>query len=330
MGTGFCNNTTLLGLDVPLEDQHARDVVVAIVKATYVIGRNNKLEPAPEPSPIRMNDIPWTPDDPRSSLRYPSDVCFAKVGTDVIVVGDAVSVRPVEFIDVALRVADRSLTIRAHGPRYFYRSLSGVSVGPASETTRVPLRYELAYGGSPDDATVEDRNPSGVGLASKSADLVDTLAPQLEDPTRPHRSARDKHPPVGTGAIMSHWEPRKSLVGTYDEAWVSDRLPLLPKDFDLRYNNVAHPSLRFEEGLVPGTNVAIAGVSLDGPIVLTLPDLKVQVVGIYHEGTRESARPAIDTVLVDMHTRQVELTGRHAFLMGRAARTLQEIRVDWV
>jgi hypothetical protein len=43
------------------------------------------------------------------------------------------------------------------------------------------------------------------------------------------------------GPVRRDQEPRKSRAGTYDEAWVRERMPLLPTNFDPRYHLAAPP-----------------------------------------------------------------------------------------
>jgi hypothetical protein len=42
---------------------------------------------------------------------------------------------------------------------------------------------------------------------------------------------------AGFGALNKAWAPRLALAGTYDDAWLNDRHPYLPKDFDFAYWN---------------------------------------------------------------------------------------------
>ena len=45
--------------------------------------------------------------------------------------------------------------------------------------------------------------------------------------------------PAGLGALHRSWAPRLAKAGTYDEAWLENRHPNLPKDFDFGYWNCA-------------------------------------------------------------------------------------------
>lgn len=325
----FANNTPFAGIDVPLTDHEGRDMVVVIVKATFSVRQDGSLQRAEKPSPIRVNDELLDPDAVESSLLYPTDVAIGKRGTDVIVLGDAVSVKPAPVVDVAVKVGARVTLVRVHGQRLFYKSSFGVSIGPAAPFTRRPIIYERAYGGHTEDhVLVEPRNPAGIGIAKRKTDLVDKPAPQIEDPRFPHTSAGDTHAPVGLGAIRSHWSPRKDYAGTFDPTWETKRAPLMPRDFDIQFYNVAHPSLVFQEGLLPGTPIAIRGMTEDGVLTFALPDLGVVARARFEEsGVRQVPLP-IDTVLVEPSRSRVEVVLRTTFPMGRGKNLLRELRAE--
>ena len=325
----FSNATPYPGLDVPLIDFDGREVITAILKATFEILEDGRIVPAEEPSPIRVNDEPYDADNPHGSVRYASDLCLEKVGTDVIVVGEAISRVPVKAMDVAVKVGTTTAPLRVHGERMFYRGLLDVAIGPAAPFERKAIVYEKAYGGVTSDSTiVELRNWAGVGVYKSKGDLVGTPAPQIEHPAHPHTGAGDKHPPVGFGAIMTHWSPRREFAGTFDELWQKTRMPLVPLDFDLRYNNVAHPSLRFDQGLSAGEPIAVVGMAESGTVSFLLPRLPIVIRGIFEESGKVEARPPIDTLLIEPDLRRFELTVRKSFPVGRGKDILREIRVD--
>jgi len=224
-------------------------------------------------------------------------------------------------------VKRRIVPLRVHGPRVFFAGVFGVGIGPAAPFERVPLVYERAYGGQSDDLSiVELRNPSGVGVAARAADLVGKRAPQIEHPERPHTSAGDRHAPVGFGAIMSHWSPRREHAGTFDARWRATRMPLLPEDYDPRYANVAHPSLQLEEHLAPGDPLRVLGMSLE-QLALELPPFPIVAAARYDTGERVEARPPIDTVIVLPEEQRIEIVARAAFPTGRGRRVLREVIV---
>jgi hypothetical protein len=329
MPSGIFNATPFQALAPPLRDARGRAVATLVVKATFELSRAGRARLADEQAPIRVNDLPHDPSQPAGSIRYPTDLAPMKVGADVIVLGDAVSPRPVPAIDVAVRVRDRTAPLRAHGPRVYFASLGRVAVGPAAKVERVSIVYEKAYGGAtPDLQRVERRNPIGVGVAHRAADLDGKPAPQIEHPERPITAAGDAPEPAGYGAIASHWSPRAEHVGTIDEAWRTSRMPLLPLDFDARFHNVAPPALRLDEPLLPGDEIAIVGMTLEPLFRIEIPALSVRVRAVRATGLVEEVRPAIDTLLVEPGQGRFEVTARASFPVGRGPTLLREIRVD--
>lgn len=323
----FANQTPFAALPVPLLDAAGNDVLVAIVKATFAIDAKGAARLAGKPSPIRVADELHDPGSPQSSIRYPTDIGVAKLGTDVVVVGDAISPVPVKVLDIAIKVKERLVPLRVHGPRVFFEGAFGVAIGPAQPFERVPVTYERAYGGVSEDlSVVEPRNPSGVGVAKRTSDLVGRRAPQIEHPARPHTSASDRHPPAGFGAIMTHWSPRLERAGTLDERWQATRMPLLPEDYDVRFGNVAHPSLQFEEHLEARDLIGVQGMS-PAPLVFPIPALGVAVTGLYDTGERMTVRPPIDTILIEPEARRVEVVARAVLFIGRGKRVLRELVV---
>lgn len=326
----FANQTPFAAQPVPLVDREGRDVLVAVIKATFVLDREGRARLSDDPSPVRLADELLDPESPRSSLRFASDVALEKVGTDVVIVGEAVAPAKLTALDVMVKIKQRLIPLRVHGPRLFFAGAFGVGIGPAAPFERVPIIYERAYGGMASDlSVVELRNPSGVGVAASATALVGTPAPQIEHPERPHTSAADRHAPVGFGAIMTHWSPRRERAGTFDDRWRATRMPLVPEDHDARYGNVAHPSLQFDEHLTAGVLVGIQGMSPE-PLVFALPALPIAVSGRFATGEREVQRPPIDTVVIEPEARRIELCTRAVLRIGRGQRALREVvvRVD--
>lgn len=335
------NATPYSALAVPMLDATGTDVLVAMVKATLVVSPRGELSLAHEPSPIRLNDVqndpaedapqladPARAEDADRSVRYPSDLCVRKVGTDVIFVGHAVSPRPVEAMELALKVREVTASLRVHGPRLFYKGILGLTLGPAAPFERVPIVYERAYGGSTADlGLVESRNPVGRGVARSPSDLTDTPAPQIELPSKPYQAGA-RSEPAGWGAIPTHWSPRREYAGTYDEAWRRDRMPLLPADHDPRFANTASPALVMTEPLRPGDAVAALGVWDKGLFKLEIPNLDLHVRAHRDDGKKQVVQPVLDTLLLDPDLDRVELLYRCSFAMGRGPSLVREIRAD--
>jgi hypothetical protein len=321
------NATPFAVFDAPVLDRIGREVVLVIVKATFQVLGPLRVGLADEQVPVRVADVLRDESNPRSSARFPSDLCTEKLGSDVVVVGDAVARRPTTFVDVAIRVRETTVPMRVTGAREYFRGMLDVGVSAAVPFETMPIEYERAYGGILGDLSdVEYRNPAGVGFARSTADLVGTPAPQIEHPGIPYRTAKDRHSPVGCGALLPHWSPRRERAGTLDGAWKAIRMPLMPLDFDVRHNNVAHPALMLDPPLLAGDAISILGMTHD-VLQFVVPSLPLVIQGRYDERT-ETVHPDIDTVLIEPGQGRFELTARHAFSIGRGRDVLRELRVD--
>lgn len=169
-------------------------------------------------------------------------------------------------------------TLRVTGPRQFKVGLLASNAGEAQRTVRVPLRWELAYGGScrVDDPDRPDKplinavcfqNPLGCGwqvrgtrqaqaqahepipeyLPAPQLMYPDERIEQLDIDSPPPANLDAKamakmtyaHRPANYGPLGKAWAPRLALAGTYDATWEAERHPYLPKDFNMAYWNGA-------------------------------------------------------------------------------------------
>jgi hypothetical protein len=282
------------------------EVLVTVVKATLVLpAQGAELEVASKRAqrPLRFADVPWG-DPTKSSIKYPADICAHKPGTDVIVVAEAHAPegRAVPSFDVAARVGRLEKVVRVFGLRVWGEN--GGSLSAPRPIEKLEVRYDFAWGGldASDEARVveEPRNPVGMGIARDASALTHQPAPFLEDPARLIASAKTRPPPAGLGAIGRHWEPRRSFLGTYDEAWAEERAPLPPLDEDDRLNNCASPGLVSKEAFTGGEEVSLLNLVPGGGLcAFRLPRLRVKVEVEVKGRSPEALSPHIDTVLID-------------------------------
>jgi hypothetical protein len=312
------------------------ELLVVIVKAAFLAPRGSgELELCPRDGQraIRGADLPWG-DPEKSSIKYPSDLCIAKPGTDVIVVAAAHAPddRPVPTFDAGIRVGSLKRIVRIFGLRVWESGGAGLSA--PRPTTGIELRYDYAWGGidlsDPAQPLEEPRNPVGMGIVRDLSKLTHLAAPYIEDPAEPIRSARSRPTPAGVGAIGRHWEPRRRLLGTYDAQWLEERAPLLPADHDERGNLCASPGLVATTPLAGGEEIGLWNLTPGGGgPVFHLPKLRVSVTLEQKEREPERRRPHLDTVLVDTvnvaegNDVLVELAWRAAFKPPRRLKDAQ-------
>ncbi len=320
----FANLTPFAALDAPVTDLNGREMVLVVVKGTF----DPNGERLDKQIVIRTSDVPTDPDAEDSSVRWPSDLALTKPRSDVVIVGSARARRPVRSQEVVVRLGERRVHLRVHGERLFYRGMGGrIAIGEAAPFEEKPIAYERAFGGK-GEREVERRNPVGRGVADDLETLAETLAPQIEWADEPVIAAGGRHEPAGLGAIPAHWMPRAALAGTFDQAWETERMPLMPEDFDLRFHQSAHPRLQLDQRITPGLPVGVDGMTVEGPLAITVAPLKVAVVAMFDDDTREVVHPEVDTLVVDVEGRRVMLTARAAFPLGRGKRRLRALRVE--
>ena len=302
---GLANKTEFAVVPKMLVGKDGERLAV-IVKATFMrpVG-SDALELAPRAFKrgIRNADVPWG-DPKKSSIKYPADLCLAKPGTDVIVVTSAHAPggKAVPSFDAGIRVGRLEKLVRVFGLRVWEADGAGLSA--PRPTTGIELRYDFAWGGI--DLTdlmnpvEEARNPVGMGVALDASALTHKAAPFIEDPLHPITSVRTKPPPAGLGAIGRHWEPRRKLLGTYDAAWLEERAPLLPLDFDERANLCASPGLTSIPPLVGGEDVALLNlIPGGGAASFKLPKIRVTTTLKVKDKPPVTLTPYLDTALID-------------------------------
>lgn len=330
------NHTRLLVRCIPLDDHRGRDTAVVIAKLTWALAADGSATIAAAQSPVRLFDVPVTPDDAWSSLRYPSDIVGAKPGTDVLLVGDAHPPldRGATMQEVSLRIeaGDRTVqkTVRVHGERVFVKSMLGVAPGPAAPLQKpVPLIYERSWGGKdesdPAAIVIEPRNPAGTGVARDRERLVGTRVPEIEDPRAPIGSRSPV--PAGFAPIPTHWAPRAGRYGTPDARWQRERAPVAPLDFDPRHNCCAPDDLHADAPLRGDEPVEIRGAVPEGLFRFQLPRY-APVFKAVIRGLVSDCATHLDTFLIDVSNpgaRRVELVWRASVPIPRKSEHLEKI-----
>ncbi len=280
--------------------------LVAIVKASFELQEDGgfELSPPERARGVRFADLPWEEDRPES-IAYPADVCLFKPATDVIFVARACapSGRAVPSFDVRVEIGPLRKSLVVFGRRLWVDKGAGLTAPAPIE--EIDMRYDHAWGGRDDEdpaALVEEpRNPIGTGVTRAPASLTHQPAPSIEDPAYPIRTAKTAPPPAGIGVVGRHWEPRRRYAGTYDATWRELRAPLLPEDFDPRYNLCASPGLIADPPLAGGEPVRVLNLTPDGALSFELPRVQVEIEFQVKDRAPVGFAPHLDTVLVDLY-----------------------------
>jgi hypothetical protein len=269
-------------------DRRGAEVWLVAVKATFDLAPDGNATVAAEQPPVlRVAEHHGEP--VRTSIKYDADLVLTKTTSDVIVVGHAYAPggRAVTQVDVGMKVGPLQKVLRVFGDRTWESS------GPSqpSAFVKIPLTYERAYGGCDGGSTDQTgldwdvRNPVGVGYATTSGKARGTAVPNIEDPGHLLSSWRDRPAPAGFGAIAPHWPPRAAWAGTYDDAWLRERQPLLPDDFNDRYFQCAPADQQTPGFLRGGEDVAIVGMTASGDLRFRLPRIHLGFESRFYDGT---------------------------------------------
>lgn len=315
------NHTPLTTRCVPSVDPEGRDVLVIVGKLTCASLPDSPLFVAARQRPIRVSDgqrtaAPW------SSIRFAAETMDEKPGTDVLLVGTLQPHERARSVDVSLRVGPLHRTLRVFGPRVWHASPLGVTPGPAADLVPTALIWENTFGGvdhtDPARPRVDWRNPAGKGHARDRKRLIEEPAPVLEDPHAPGE-------PAAFAPIAPSWEPRRSWAGTHDEMWRRTRAPVRPGDFDPRHHCCAPPGQWLETPLGGGEHVEVAGPWPE-PWRFRLPHEAPSFSVALDDGWR-ALDTHLDTVLLDIDAKQVELTWRARIALPRKWERVRAIAV---
>lgn len=276
------NRTKICVERVVTMDGSGREVLLVLAKATYD-ARWPQPRLAGEQVPIQMADE-YEGEPGESCLRHASDLALFKPAADVILLGQARPRRRGDTrLDVTLRVGSLAKTVRVTGDRRFARTLLGYRLTRPAPIEQVPLTFARTFGGR-DASTGKPaqcaENPVGTGFRVRrsKADLAGVPAPNLEYPGQGLRRPGTKGRPAAFGCVAPNWRPRLDHAGTYDDAWLERRMPLLPDDFDPRFNQTAPADQILAGYLQGGERVRVTGVSAAGDLSFTLPRERPEAV----------------------------------------------------
>jgi hypothetical protein len=308
------NHTPFSAAWLVLLDKQAAEQLIFVVKASYVIGADGRLEITKQPEMIRPVDE-FHGDPGKSSIRYEAELGPVKLATDVALVGSAVAPQPgTTEMAVAFRVGPLSKQVKVFGERRWKKSLLGLSSSRPLPFERISLTYENACGGSdashpdPKHHACDPANPVGRGFRARKSELnfADTLLPNIEAPDRLLRQPGADLSPQGFGFIGRDWQPRVKYVGTYDQKWMEERLPLLPLDFDERFHNAAAPGL-VANGFLKGDEVVeVIGCTASRQLRFSLPNPQLAAAAVSGRGVEPLAMN-LNTVLVDTDAMKLHL-----------------------
>ncbi|KGJ92046.1 DUF2169 domain-containing protein [Colwellia psychrerythraea] len=321
------NNTPFSANIVTFPNEQGIDSLFVIVKATFIMGQKWSL--ADEQTPPQKADEYWG-EPGLSSIKALSDFHIGKVSTDILMFGNACAPnhQSVSQLDVHLTVGQVQKTVRVFGDRQWQNGLPSRPIPFQS----MPVVYERAFGGQyqvdESPLTAEERNLVGTGFAGKrSKTEMDGVAlPNVENPNELIQHINDTPSPAGFSPTCSYWSPRNQWAGTYDDIWQETRAPYLPKDFDKRFLNAAHPDLIYPAFIQGGEPIIIKGMHPAGDINLSVPYVKISC-NVKIKGKEIPINLNVDTLALHPNEQQLTMVWLAPFQCDKNLLNINEVEL---
>ncbi len=319
-------NATPFAADIAVfPNENGVDTIYTIVKATFCFSNGWVL--ADEQLPPQAEDQYWG-EPGKSSLKLASDFHTGKPASDIVVLGLACAPKqqPVEQLDVSVNVGSVSKTVKVFGNRTWQNGV----ISAIEPFTTMPLVYEKAFGGEhqldEQNILAVEQNPVGCGFVGNRDEksMNGGALPNIEDEGQLIRSLADTPPPAAFGFSSPSWLPRRKYAGTYDKHWQQTRAPYLPKDFDKRFLNAAHPELIYPGFLQGGESFSVTNMHPDGAFNGELPDVKLSCE-INVENRINTASANLETLIIEPNRKQVSMVWKAAFECDKKVLKVQEI-----
>jgi hypothetical protein len=210
-------------------------------------------------------------------------------------------------------------TCEVVGDRVWHASLAGISASAPLPFTKMPVSYDVAFGGSDrhsDDESEHDAylpNPIGRGWHKhlKSACVDGMPLPNTEEPGKSVTFPTNNYKPMAFGPIGRGWPQRARYAGTYDQQWLDEVFPFLPKDFEERYYQAAPEDQQVPLPKGP-VEVVLSGFTPDGVRQFVLPYFEAPVRVFPKRGEGEDRNATLDTIMFEPDLERLSLTWRIA------------------
>jgi hypothetical protein len=313
-------------------ERDGRELVVVAIKATFLIPKNGE-EPqlAVEQGKLIEADE-FTGEPGLSAPLHEVDYAHRKPMCDVLLNGSAYAPdgEPALQITVGAKVAAMAKSFTVTGNRQWRGSGSGTRPTDPEPFVVLPISYDNAYGGvdahdtDPSDVHTYLTNPIGRGYSHFKRNLDGKALPNTEERGRPVTQPGGDYTPMAFGSIGRNWVPRVSFAGTYDQAWLDERAPFWPDDFDYRYFQAAPPEqqIPFPAG---GEEIVLRNLTPDGYVRFRIPVVSMPVLFIPATGRAQETAAQIDTLLIEPDLGRFSLTWRASYAAVRSCFDLRRV-----
>lgn len=216
-----------------------------IVKGTFDIA-NGSAAILSEEQLVPTGDVYYPDDEEMTGASwYESDFAYFKPRADILLVGKCHAPKGQSCVatQVTFQAGSMAKTLKIFGDRRWKWGLIDASPTDPVPFSALELRYEKSFGGAG-----YDKNPVGKGYAKQrdNSGRHKRLLPNIMSPSDHLDSPHKRLEPAGFGPLGKFWRHRKSKLGTYKGAWLKERWPWFPANFDWSYFNAAPPDMQIE------------------------------------------------------------------------------------
>ncbi|GLR14220.1 hypothetical protein GCM10007907_30100 [Chitinimonas prasina] len=325
---------------------NGRRYQIVVLKQSYGLRDTGAVVQLHQQRPVRLGDVHLGERD-RSSVLLPTDLIPYKPKCEVIVTGTAQIAQPSDSWLAGIAIGDWKKALRLYGPRRWQKTLLGRwKLTDAEPTTSTPLLYEHAYGGhfellnEQGEMTVAayGLNPAGTGWLGEQPHItltkaqrkaldervaqLDTLqAPRIEYPQQAIGTPGEDIAPAGLGAFPAWWRGRTQYLDGM--APIKPEQQGYPSDFDMAHWQQAPADQWLPFALKGGETLVLANLLPEGRQEYVLPRSRPFLFLRSPTDLSMSLDMDIDTVLVDLDARVLELTWRRIVQLDELGPELQ-------
>jgi hypothetical protein len=194
--------------------------------------------------------------------------------------------------------------------------------------------HSVAFGGT--DKTITDPakqktyllNHVGIGYHDNlnAQAIVGQPLPNTEQTGKPVNNPKGNYKPMSFGPLLRVTPERARWAGTYDQKWLDEVMPFLPKDFDERYFQPA-PEDQQVEYLKGGEEVELANLSVRGTAKFKLPNIEMPMEFSTRGQDRKEMRGRIDTLLIEPDQARFVMVWRESLVLRRNLFEIEEVVV---
>lgn len=323
----FRNFTPFPPLQFESRDEQKRDFGVVVLRGTFEIIPNASLRLVQEQAPLVMADE-YHGEPGKSSLSFESSLAPFKSKTDLLVTADAYAPGgSAHQWTVGVQVGNSNKEFLVTGARQWVRGMMGWTLTDPQPASTVPIRYELAYGGTYEkdgELVIHEENPVGLGFVDPDTEgpvkapqiLPVGIEPQFGKPVRVE----------GLGPIPPGWLPRRDKAGTFNVIWEKTRWPDLPEDFSFDFYNTASAGLTLPGFCKGDETVKLTNLTPRGELSFQLPSFQLASLFRFEDGRIIPGPINLDTIHVDVPENRAYLTWRGVVPVQPPLRAL-EIRM---